>query len=280
MVRATAANYRAGGAASTQSWRKVRRKSEHAAFTPVELRRTARHCSIVNNERAEVILVIDDELQIRRALANALAPFSDRVVEASAGAAGIDLAATSHPDLIVLDLGLPDMAGEAVCREIRRWSSAPIVVLSARHAEEEKVALFTAGADDYVTKPFGLAEFVARVQAQLRRARIPANSVASIIEYDGLRIDVARREVHRDEEIVKLTRTEWRLLQALVMHAGRTLTHQQLFDAVWAKSFGNPQQYLRVHVTNLRRKIEREPASPRLIVTEPGVGYRFEGESA
>jgi two-component system KDP operon response regulator KdpE len=233
----------------------------------------------MSTDRAQSILVIDDELQIRRALVNALAPSTDRVVEASDGATGIDLAATSHPDLIVLDLGLPDMTGEAVCREIRRWSSAPIVVLSARHAEEEKVALFTAGADDYVTKPFGLAEFVARVRAHLRRAHLPPHSVASIVEFDGLRIDVGRREVFRGEEMVKLTRTEWRLLQALVMHAGRTLTHQQLFDAVWAKSFGNPQQYLRVHVTNLRRKIEREPASPRLIVTEPGVGYRFEGES-
>jgi two-component system KDP operon response regulator KdpE len=246
---------------------------------PVELPSVPDHCSSVSSERAQVILVIDDELQIRRALVSALAPLADRVVEASGGGDGIDLAASTHPDLIVLDLGLPDMAGEAVCREIRRWSSSPIVVLSARHAEEEKVALFTAGADDYVTKPFGLAELVARVRAQLRRARIPANSVASVIEYDGLQIDVGRREVRRADGIVKLTRTEWRLLQALVMHAGRTMTHQQLFDAVWAKSFGNPQQYLRVHVTNLRRKVEREPASPRLIVTEPGVGYRFEGES-
>jgi two-component system KDP operon response regulator KdpE len=227
---------------------------------------------------AHTLLVIDDDAHIRRAVANALRPMSERILEAALGRIGVDMAATAHPDLIVLDLGLPDMSGADVCREIRRWSTAPIVVLSARHAEDEKVTLFTAGADDYVTKPFGLAEFVARVQAQLRRARLAPQSVTSVLECDGLRIDLLRREVHRDSALVRLTRTEWRLLQALAMQPGRTMTHQQLFDAVWAKSFGNPQQYLRVHVTNLRRKIERTPAMPVLIVTEPGVGYRFEGE--
>jgi two-component system KDP operon response regulator KdpE len=231
----------------------------------------------VSSIRADTILVIDDEVQIRRAVANALRSLSDRVLEAGSGTEGIDLAATARPDLIVLDLGLPDMSGDAVCREIRRWSSTPIVVLSARHAEAEKVQLLTAGADDYVTKPFSLAEFVARVQAHLRRARLPSHSMGEPIECGGLTIDLVRREVRRDGEPLRLTRTEWSLLQTLVTHGGRTLTHQQLFDAVWGKSFGNPQQYLRVHVTNLRRKIEREPASPRLVVTEPGVGYRFEG---
>ena len=222
--------------------------------------------------------MIDDESHIRRAVSNALRSLCDRVLEAELGAEGIDLAATAHPDLIVLDLALPDMTGLAVCTEIRRWSSAPIVVLSARHAEDEKVALFTAGADDYVTKPFSLAEFVARVQAQLRRSRLSAPSVSTVLSFDGLSIDLMRHEVHRDGEVVRLTRIEWRLLEALALHAGRTMTHQQLFDAVWAKSFGNPQQYLRVHVTNLRRKIERTPAAPTLVVTEPGVGYRFDGE--
>jgi two-component system KDP operon response regulator KdpE len=233
---------------------------------------------LVSSIRADAILVIDDEVQIRRAVANALRPLSDRVLEASSAAEGIDLAATARPDLIVLDLGLPDMSGTAVCREIRRWSSTPIVVLSARHGEAEKVELLTAGADDYVTKPFSLAEFVARVQAQLRRSRTPSHSMSVPFLCDGLTIDLVRREVRRDDEVVRLTRIEWSLLQTLVTHAGRTLTHQQLFDAVWAKSFGNPQQYLRVHMTNLRRKVEREPASPCLIVTEPGVGYRFESQ--
>ena len=222
------------------------------------------------------ILVIDDELQIRRAVGSALQPLCDSVLEATSGAEGIRLAASLQPGLIVLDLGLPDMAGIAVCQEVRRWSTVPIVVLSARHAEREKIDLLTAGADDYVTKPFSLAELVARVQAQLRRSALQGPQGAAQIVADGLTIDITHREVRRDGELVHLTRIEWLLLHALVKGGGRTLTHQQLFDAVWARTFGNPQQYLRVHVTNLRRKVERMPAAPRLIVTDPGVGYRFE----
>lgn len=229
----------------------------------------------VTTIRASTILVIDDEIQIRRAIADALGHLSDRVLEATTGAEGIALAGTSRPDLIVLDLGLPDMIGATVCREIRRSSSSPIVVLSARHGEGDKVELLTAGADDYVTKPFGLAEFVARIRAQLRRSQAPLEVAGRPIVCDGLTIDLVWREVSRDAPI-GLTRIEWSLLETLVRHAGRTLTHQQLFDTVWARSMGNPQQYLRVHMTNLRRKIERAPASPRLIVTDPGVGYRFE----
>ncbi len=225
--------------------------------------------------RAGVILVIDDETQIRRALSAALAPVCDRVIESSTGADGIARAASDSPDLIILDLGLPDTTGVDVCKEIRRWSSTPILVLSARHAEQEKVQLLQAGADDYVTKPFSLAELVARVQAQLRRARASSQSLTTPFTYDGLMIDLIHREVRRDGVPIRLTRTEWQLLQTFLSHAGRTLTHQQIFDAVWAKSFCNPQQYLRVHLTNLRRKIEREPAAPRMIITEPGVGYRF-----
>ena len=225
--------------------------------------------------RAGAILVIDDEMQIRRALADALADLSDEVLVAASGAEGLALAASSHPDLVILDLGLPDMAGVDVCRELRRDSMVPIVVLSARHAEDEKVQLLTVGADDYVTKPFGLAELVARVQAQLRRSRAPTRSTSAPMIVDGLVIDMEQREVSREGAVIRLTLTEWQLLYTLVVHSGRTLTHQQIFDAVWAKSFGNPQQYLRVHLTNLRRKIEREPAAPRLIITEPGVGYRF-----
>jgi two-component system, OmpR family, KDP operon response regulator KdpE len=229
----------------------------------------------VTTVRAAAILVIDDEPEIRDAVAHALDHLCDRVLASGTAAEGLELAASARPDLIVLDLGLPDMDGREVCRRIRRWSSAPVVVLSARHSETEKVELLTLGADDYVTKPFGIAEFVARIQAHLRRARTPLQ-VTAPLECDGLRIDLLRREVRRGE-LIRLTRTEWSLLQMLVMHAGRTLTHQQLFDTVWGKAFGNPQQNLRVHVTNLRRKIERAPASPRLIVTDPGVGYRFEG---
>ena len=229
----------------------------------------------VSDIRAGTILVIDDEVQIRRALSESLAHLCEHVLDAATGTAGIERAASAAPDLIILDLGLPDMTGVAVCREIRRWSSVPILVLSARHTEQEKVQLFSAGADDYVTKPFGLAELVARVQAQLRRSRVASHFATTPFTCDGLSIDLVHREVRRDGTLICLTRTEWQLLQTFVSHSGRTLTHQQIFDLVWAKSFGNPQQYLRVHLTNLRRKIEREPAAPRLIITEPGVGYRF-----
>ena len=223
------------------------------------------------------ILVIDDEPQIRRVVRNALEGDGVRVIEAPGGREGIDRAAAERPDLIVLDLGLPDVAGASVCAEVRRWSSAPIVVLSARHSEHEKVAMLDAGADDYVTKPFSSEELKARVRAQLRRARsAPHAAGAGPIEADGLSIDLARRVLSRGGAEIHLTPTEWDLLRAFVAHAGRTLTHDQIFRAVWGRAGGaDPQAYLRVHVANLRRKIERDPVRPALIVTEPGVGYRF-----
>ena len=222
------------------------------------------------------ILVIDDEPQIRRVVRNALEGLAGRVLEAATGQAGIDLAAAERPDLIVLDLGLLDMAGASVCHEVRKWSSAPILVLSARHSEHEKVSLLDAGADDYVTKPFSTVELQARVRAQLRRARsAPLPADAGTVEVDGLTIDLARRVVARDAEEIHLTPTEWDLLRAFVAQAGRTLTHEQIFRSVWGRSGRDPQAYLRVHVANLRRKIERDPVRPALLVTEPGVGYRF-----
>ena len=226
---------------------------------------------------AGVILVVDDEPQIRRALRNALQEIATRIVEAATGAEAIDLAATAQPDLIVLDLGLTDLSGADVCREIRRFATMPIVVLSARHHEDDKVELLNLGADDYVTKPFSTVELLARVKAQLRRARSQsAIPLEGPIIAGELSVDIGRRQLSRDGEVVHLTRTEWNILRALLMSAGRTLTHRQLFDAVWGRQYGDPQQYLRVHITNLRRKIEREPAAPRFVVTDPGVGYRFE----
>ncbi|MFL5538654.1 MAG: response regulator [Longimicrobiaceae bacterium] len=223
------------------------------------------------------ILVIDDEPQIRRVVRHALEAEGVRVIEAAGGREGIDRAAAELPDLVVLDLGLPDLAGASVCAELRRWTSAPIVVLSARHSEHEKVALLDAGADDYVTKPFSTAELQARVRAQLRRARSgPRAGGAGPVEADGLTIDLARRVVSREGAEIHLTPTEWDLLRAFAANAGRTLTHDQIFRAVWGRAGGgDPQAYLRVHVANLRRKIERDPVRPALIVTEPGVGYRF-----
>lgn len=225
----------------------------------------------------ETILVVDDEGQIRRAVSNALARSGHRVLEAATGRVGIDIAATQQPAIIILDLGLPDVPGIDVCREVRLWSRAPIIVLSARQSEDEKVALLSAGADDYMTKPFGLRELEARVQVQLRRARerVRDHGLAAI-EVDGLRIDLAGHRVTRDGSDVRLTRVEWKLLAALAADAGRTLTHRHLFEAVWERQFGNPQQHLRVHITHLRRKLERDSSLPTLIITEPGVGYRLQ----
>jgi two-component system, OmpR family, KDP operon response regulator KdpE len=223
-----------------------------------------------------VVLIIDDEPQIRRVVRNALSRDAT-VLEAATGREGIDLAAATEPVLIVLDLGLPDVPGASVCREIRRWSAAPIIVLSARHMNEEKVALLDAGADDYVTKPFSTAELQARVRAQLRRARTTESPAESApLRIGDLMIDVATRTLTRGGVRVHLTPTEWDLLRAFVKHAGRTLTHQQILHEVGGREAGDAQTYLRVHVANLRRKIEHSPVRPALIITEPGVGYRFE----
>jgi len=226
--------------------------------------------------RARTVLVIEDDAQIRRAVKTALADAAERIVEAANGREGLGLAASWRPDLVVLDLGLPDMPGIEVCREIRSWSKTPVVVLTARHSEDEKVALLDAGADDYVTKPFSTKELAARVRAQLRRALASSLSAEAVVTADELTIDLPARRVTRAGEDVHLTPIEFDILRAIASQAGRTLTHQQIFDAVWGKAAGNAQQYLRVHITNLRRKIERDPATPRLVVTEPGVGYRFE----
>lgn len=226
--------------------------------------------------RAHTLLVIDDEPPIRRAVANALSDVADRVLEAGTGAEGTDLAASEHPELVILDLGLPDQPGVEVCREIRRWSPTPILVLTARHDEEEKVLLLNTGADDYVTKPVSLNELTARVRAHLRRARAPVSPVPAARSVGDLAVDVGARTVRRNGEAIRLTPTEWEILRTLLTHAGRTLTHQQIYDAVWHRPDGNPQQYLRVYITTLRRKIEKDPARPVLIVTEPGVGYRLE----
>jgi len=227
----------------------------------------------------DLVLVIDDEPQIRRVVRNAVEAGIGKVIEASTGRAGIDLAAAERPSLIILDLGLPDVDGADVCRSIRAWSAAPIVVLSARGSVNEKAALLDAGADDYIAKPFSTIELQARVRAQLRRARLaPAAVPAHVLEIDGASIDLAKPSVKRDGVAAHLTKTEWQLLRTLIQNAGRTMTHRQLFHAVWGNSHGDMQQYLRVHIRSIRRKIERDPVRPRIIVTEPGVGYRFENE--
>jgi len=220
------------------------------------------------------LLIIEDEVDIRRAVGAALRDHKPAIIEASTGTAGIEAVDSSHPDLIILDLGLPDIDGLAVCERIRTMSAAPIIVLTARHGEADTVALLNAGADDYITKPFSTQELAARVSAQLRRSRTP-RAERDVIVADGLTIDLHRRQALRDNTMIRLTPIEWDLLSVLVSDPGRVFTHQQLFAAVWKRSFGDARLYLRVHLTNLRRKIERNPADPRLIITEPGVGYRF-----
>ena len=239
-------------------------------------------------------LVIDDVPQIRRVVGNALtaaplvvpggSPDEDgltvRVLESGTGRAGVDLVAAEAPGLVILDLGLPDMNGIDVCREIRRWSAVPIIVLSARHADTEKAALLDAGADDYMTKPFSTVELLARVRTQLRRARADRPETAAVVAFGDVAVDLQRRRVERGGALLHLTPTEWALLRTLVTHPRQTLTHRQLFHAVWGNTGGDAQQYLRVYVGHLRRKIEGDPVRPRFIQTEPGVGYRFEPDGA
>jgi two-component system KDP operon response regulator KdpE len=222
------------------------------------------------------VLIVDDEPKIRGIVREALRGDVKRVLEARTGKEAIALAEAERPDLIVLDLGLPDMDGVEVCRSVRAWSSVPILVLSARAAEGEKAALLDAGADDYVTKPFSTVEFTARARAQVRRAQmppVPGGDAPLVI--GALTIDTGRRRVVRAGEEVHLTPTEWGLLRALVARADRPVTHEQLFREVWGGVAGDAQQYLRVYVAHLRRKLEADSYHPRLIVTEPGVGYRF-----
>jgi two-component system KDP operon response regulator KdpE len=223
------------------------------------------------------VLVVDDEPHIRRAVCHAVKEEGGMVVEAATAEGALAEAAARRPDLVVLDLGLPDRSGAWVCREIRAWSTVPILVLSAHHSEREKVEMLDAGADDYVTKPFSPEELKARMRAQVRRARISeAPGERTALTVGDLVIDLAARTVRLKGKDVHLTPTEWDMLRAFLRHPGKTMTHDQLFRAVWAASGGDPRQYLRVYVANLRRKLEPDALRPSLILTEPGVGYRFQ----
>lgn len=222
------------------------------------------------------ILVIDDEPQIRRLVKNALQASAERVSEAATAREGLDVAAAERPELVVLDLNLPDGDGLEVCRDLRAFTKAPILVLSARFSDRDKAMLLDAGADDYLTKPFSTLELQARVRALLRRTTSATGEYGDRIAVGDLEISIPNRTVKRDGAKVHLTPTEWSLLRALVGHAGRTMTHQQLFNAVWGRAEGDAQQYLRVYVGQLRRKLEKDPVRPVLIHTEPAIGYRFE----
>lgn len=220
------------------------------------------------------ILVVDDEPQIRRFLRPALAAAGYDVIEAENGADAIKAAATSAPDVIILDLGLPDMDGKDVIANLRGWSTLPIIILSARDRETEKIAALDLGADDYIEKPFGIGELTARIRTAMRHVG-KSESLPSSIEVDGLSIDTQRRIVARDGASIKLTPKEYDLLTLLAHHAGRVVTHRTLLTSVWGPAHGEDLHYLRVFIGQLRQKVERDAAQPKIIQTESGVGYRF-----
>ncbi|MFF3308489.1 response regulator [Streptomyces sp. NPDC002952] len=223
------------------------------------------------------VLVVDDEPQITRALVINLRARKYEVDAAPDGATALRLAAARPPDVVVLDLGLPDMDGVDVIRGLRGWTRVPILVLSARHSSDEKVEALDAGADDYVTKPFGMDELLARLRAAVRRAEPVADDEPDVIvETDAFTVDLAAKKVRREGHDVRLTPTEWHLLEVLVRHTGRLVGQRQLLQEVWGPSYGTETNYLRVYMAQLRRKLEPDPAHPRHFVTEPGMGYRFE----
>jgi two-component system KDP operon response regulator KdpE len=223
------------------------------------------------------VLVVDDEPQIRRALRTSLEAHGHQVTAVATGEEGVVGAAEEQPDLVLLDLGLPDMDGTEVIRRIRGFSDVPVIVLSVRESQGDKVAALDAGADDYVTKPFGMEELLARTRAALRRAG-PDEPAAPTLRYGALEVDLARRLVTLDGEPLHLTPTEYSLLEALVTNPGKLLTHQWLLRRVWGQGYGTETTYLRTYVRALRKKLEDDASSPALIVTEPGVGYRWIGE--
>ncbi|MBW8283466.1 MAG: response regulator [Rhizobium sp.] len=220
------------------------------------------------------ILVVDDEPQIQRFLKPSLAAAGYDVIEAATGAEALKAVATQAPDLVILDLGLPDMDGKEVIASLRGWSDIPIVILSARDRESEKIAALDLGADDYVEKPFGIGELTARIRSALRH-RGRSEAVPTIMEVDGLIIDPIRRLVSRGTETIRLTPKEYDLLLHLSRHAGRVVTHRTLLTSVWGPAHADDLHYLRVFIGQLRQKIERDPTKPRIVRTEPGVGYRM-----
>jgi len=221
------------------------------------------------------ILVVDDEPQLLRALATNLKARGYEVDQAATGEAALMLAASHHPDLVVLDLGLPGIDGLEVINGLRGWNPVPIVVLSVREREADKVAALDAGADDYVTKPFGMDELLARLRAALRRAA-PAGKEEAVVATADFTVDLTAKRVRRDSKEVKLTPTEWEIVEILVRSEGRLVTQRQLLKAVWGPQYEKETNYLRVYLAQIRRKLEPDPSQPRYFVTEPRIGYRFE----
>jgi len=222
------------------------------------------------------VLVIEDDAPLRRALRTSLRARHLDVLECASGEDGIVLVADRRPDVVLLDLGLPDVDGVEVLRRLRSFSDVPVVVLTARDRQTDKIAALDVGADDYVTKPFDVEELLARMRAVLRR--VPRTVAAeAVVRVDDLEIDLPKRQVRLDGEVVHLTKTELALLEELVSHPGKLLTHEHLLRQVWGQGYGSESNYLRVYVAQLRRKLLDDAANPRLIVTEPGIGYRWIG---
>jgi two-component system KDP operon response regulator KdpE len=223
-----------------------------------------------------VVLIVDDEIQIRRLLRVTLEGNGYRVFEAASGQEGLLEAAQRHPDVVVLDLGLPDMDGLAVLQRLREWSEAPVLVLSVREGEEDKVGALDCGADDYMNKPFSTAELLARLRAARRRAQPVADN--AVFHSGPLQVDLSGRLVTVKGKEIKLTPTEYSLLRLLVRNAGKVVTHRQILKEVWGPNYAEQTHYLRVYMAHLREKLEADPSRPELLLTEPGVGYRMKAE--
>ena len=221
------------------------------------------------------ILVVDDEPQIQRAIRTILTEKGFKVTVASSGNEGLTLAAVNEPDIVILDLGLPDMDGVEVCIRLREWTQCPIIILSVRDSEHDKVAALDKGADDYLTKPFGIEELLARVRVALRHSAGRQGSQSKVVRAGELTIDLAWHIVKRGDDEVKLTGTEYKLLAYLAGNHGRVLTHQSILSNVWDPADANHTEYLRVSMRQLRKKLELDPERPQYILTEPGIGYRF-----
>jgi len=226
-----------------------------------------------------LVLVIDDEAPIRKFLRTGLESHGYRLVESATGKDALAQASTRAPDLVLLDLGLPDMDGLDVVKKLREWSATPVVVLTARGQEEDKIRALDAGADDYVTKPFSMGELLARMRVALRhRARVQTGEELTSVEAGPLKIDLEKRVVKVGREEIRLTPIEYRLLATLARNAGKVLTHDFLLREVWGPGYTEQHHYLRVYMAQLRHKIESDPARPRFLITEPGVGYRLRSE--
>jgi len=221
----------------------------------------------------EIILIIDDEVQIRRLLEITLSASHYKIAEASTGKEGLTLAATEHPDIIILDLGLPDLDGLHILKQLREWYTKPIIILSVRNSEEEIIKALDNGANDYLTKPFRTGELLARIRVNIRQNQ--GSKISPLLEFGLLSVDLSNHIVRKNNEIIKLTSTEFSLLALLASNQGRVLTHQFILKEIWGLGYISQTQYLRVFVAQLRKKVEENPTNPKLIITESGIGYRF-----